>query len=94
MCQWLTFFLRQIMKIQILKCVNFYDANNFAKMFNSSKTDMKIFTHKTHILVGSFSISPSSNLSASLWLMSEIKSSTGVTVPTYKKQKVKTGNST
>lgn len=78
------------MKVQILKIVNFYNSNNTAKMFNSSKIDRNIFTHKTHILGGGFSISPSSNLSASFWLISEIKSSTGVTVPTYKKTKLET----
>lgn len=83
-------FLWQIMKVQILKIVNFYNSNNTAKMFNSSKIDRNIFTHKTHILGGGFSISPSSNLSASFWLISEIKSSTGVTVPTYKKTKLET----
>lgn len=83
-------FLWQIMKVQFLKIVNFYNSNNTAKMFNSSKIDRNIFTHKTHILGGGFSISPSSNLSASFWLISEIKSSTGVTVPTYKKTKLET----
>lgn len=82
--------LWQIMKVQILKIVNFYNSNNTAKMFNNSKIDRNIFTHKTHILGGGFSISPSSNLSASFWLISEIKSSTGVTVPTYKITKLET----
>lgn len=84
-------FLWQIMKVQILKIINIYNSNNTAKMFNSSKKDWNIFTHQTHILGGGYSISPSSNLSASFWLISEIKSSTGVTVPTYKKQNLKPG---